>query len=107
MSGQVQERDAVFAWDPALGGAVISVVVDRLSQDGEGSAFARVGVEDERPYLEQVDGARVILAEIALDDVLEALDMGVTVVREFEAEGEGPTREYRIESLAPATALRM
>jgi hypothetical protein len=107
MSGQVQERDAVLAWDPALGGAVISVPVDRLSLDGGATAFASVGVEDERTYLEQVDGTRVFLADISLDDVLEALHMGVTVVREFEAEGEGPTREYPIESLAPAMAPRM
>jgi hypothetical protein len=107
MSAEAMERDAVFAWDPGIDGAVISIPVEALSHDGGPTAIARVGVEDERTYLEQADGLRVFLAEISLDDVLEALHMGVVMVREFEDDGAGRTREYHVESLAPAQAPGM
>lgn len=107
MSEESTERAAVFAWDPGVGGAVISIPVTRLSAPGGGTEIARACVEDGRTVLEQADGTRFPLAEIDLDDVLEALHMGVVSVREFEADGEGPTREYAIESLAPAMAPGM
>lgn len=107
MSAEAMERDAVLAWDPGIGGAVISIPVETLSRDGGPTAIARVGVEDDRTFLEQEDGLRVFLAEISLDDVLEALHMGVVMVREFEGEGEGGTREYHVEGLAPAQSPGM